>query len=190
MPFSTSKCQTEHLYNQADYTEPLYNRVDLLWAGEEGGQGMGEPLWRKPFSMCPCWGWRRETIKGFTWGHVSSERTYKGQRVLHWSIQGPLTAAWRNRTRAQCLIYAGQPTLFNSVTYAFRANQSCRLSSQSLCGRTSECPGSPVFSSPLQGLALNNVWNEHISERLCCLNLVLMATYLLNFKSLSSTLCA
>lgn len=42
--------------------------------------------------------------------------------------------------------------LFSSALYAFRVNQSLRPSSQSLCGRTSECPGSPVFSSPLQGL--------------------------------------
>lgn len=69
---------------------------------------------------------------------------------------------------------------------------------QSLCGRISKCTGpsctckgqkSPVLGSLLTRLTLNKGWREHFSESSRCLKL-LMATYLLNFKPLSSMLCA
>lgn len=91
-----------------------------------------------------------------------------------------------------------QPTLFSSVTYAFRANQSFRPSSPKSMWKNLEMHGtlvpmqggkSPVLGSLLTRLTLNKGWREHFSESSRCLKL-LMATYLLNFKPLSSMLCA
>lgn len=57
------------------------------------------------------------------------------------------------RTLAQSFIYACQPTLFNCVTYAFRANQSFRLSSP-VCVEESQNPHDPLANQALFWVAL------------------------------------